>query len=99
MTVKQFFNLRDSGKVSTKTIFLDDGAVVVESLATDGKYFLLVSDVDLHRETSESEIFEFETPEAANNYFVSNVKDTHERFSRKLANAKAEYISSWGPLD
>ncbi len=76
MTITKFYELRDSGKIASKTIFLNDGETVVESFKADGVCFLVESHVDVHKETVKwQELHGFWTERDANEYFVGCIKN------------------------
>lgn len=107
MTLSKFYELRDSGQIQTKIIFVKDEIaeeicdeyIVVESFVWDGWYYIVDSDVNVRRETASSEILWFKTANEANEFFKKYIKDTSARMIRKQNNAFADYVASWGPLD
>lgn len=103
MTSNKFYELRDNGVTKTKCIFLHDDRTVVESCKYDGKYYIAEAQVDTHKEiTLEVIVHEFNTAEEANEYFINEIKTDRGYIARECqrqANAKADYIASWGALD
>ena len=105
MNLKKFYELQNAGEIHQKVIWLHEFHTSVESFEHDGKYYLVEtvrSDSDLRSDDGDfmhQQIWEFASPERANKFFQEKIKDEVKLLMRIQANAKADYIDSWGPLD
>ena len=104
MNIKEFYNLRDTGKIATKVIFLHDGETVVESTKFNGRFYIAEAHLDLHKETVDEELLhEFPTAEEANRYYIEEIKTLKgyiKREVRRQEHAYGDYIERFaGTLD
>lgn len=76
MTLKEYYDLKDAGKIVPKVIFLNNGEIVVEAFEAEGMYFLDEYHVDIHKEkVIWHDRHGFSSKEKANSYFVNCIKN------------------------